>query len=111
MMSFNDVFRKMKSLNKIEKKTIIEKALKLNEETGELSAEILKLKGFKGSNGKNYNQVKNEAVLEVADIMIVLMSICVDLEISVTDILKSCDKKIKCYESKLKRQNTWGFDK
>ena len=73
------IFNKIKSISKQEKKTFAEKGLKLVEEVGELSAEILKLNGRKGAKGKSRDEIRKEALFEVADVHLVLATICTDL--------------------------------
>lgn len=101
------LFKKMKKLNKIEHKSLIEKALKLNEEAGELSAEILKLHGRKGANGKTRPEILFESLLELADIQLMVAAICDDLGYSYDELCAAISQKISKYELNLKKQIEW----
>jgi NTP pyrophosphatase (non-canonical NTP hydrolase) len=60
-----------------ERRDLITRGLKLNEEAGELAAEILKLKGEKDWKGKSYEQVLDDLHLEAVDVMLMAMDILV----------------------------------
>lgn len=102
-----NIFKKMKKLNKVERKSLVEKALKLNEEAGELSAEILKLQGRKGTNGKKRPEIVYDSLLELADIQLMVASICDDLGYNYEELCAAISQKITKYEDNLKKQKDW----
>jgi NTP pyrophosphatase (non-canonical NTP hydrolase) len=69
--------KKIRQVSQAEKKTLIERGLKLNEEAGELAAEILRLEGKKGSNGKSRAEILYDLHLEAVDCMLMAMDILV----------------------------------
>jgi hypothetical protein len=106
-MKFEKIFHKMHELNKKEQKNIIEKNAKLNEEVGELSAELLKMCGLKGSKGKTLAEIKYEALLECADCFLMIMAICDDLGYDAEEFLAGCAQKMVKYEHNLDKQKEW----
>lgn len=68
---------RVKKISRLETKTLLARGLKLNEEAGELAAEILKLEGLKGSNGKNRKEILYDLHLEAVDCMLMAMDILV----------------------------------
>ena len=68
---------KVKKVSRLEKKSLVARGLKLNEEAGELAAEILKLKGMKGRKGKSKTEVLYDLHLEAVDCLLMSMDILV----------------------------------
>ena len=101
------LFEKMISYNKTERKTLSEKALKLTEESGELAAEILKLMGRKGTHGKTLPKVKFDALLELADIQLMVASICDELGYTHEDLCNAIINKLVKYERVSEKQKKW----
>lgn len=88
--------RKVKEVTRLEKKSLVARGLKLNEEAGELAAEILRLKGMKGAKGKTKQQILDDLHLEAVDCMLMAFDILVHTGASdkkVTSIMNSQLKK------------------
>ena len=69
--------KNIRRVSNLETKTLIERGLKLNEEAGELAAEILRLEGKKGSRGKSQKEILYDLHLEAIDCMLMAMDILV----------------------------------
>jgi NTP pyrophosphatase (non-canonical NTP hydrolase) len=68
---------RVRKVSLLEKKTLVERGLKLNEEAGELAAEILKLRGLKGAKGKTKKEILYDLHLEAVDCLLMSMDILV----------------------------------
>jgi NTP pyrophosphatase (non-canonical NTP hydrolase) len=68
---------RVRKVSRLEKKTLVERGLKLNEEAGELAAEILKYKGLKGAKGKTKKEILYDLHLEAVDCMLMAMDVLV----------------------------------
>jgi hypothetical protein len=69
--------KRVKKVSKMEKKSLVERGLKLNEEAGELSAEILRWEGLKGTRGKTQKEIMYDLHLEAVDCLLMAMDILV----------------------------------
>ena len=69
--------KRVRKVSKLEKKSLVARGLKLNEEAGELAAEILKLEGMKGAKGKTRKEILYDLHLEAIDCMLMSMDILV----------------------------------
>jgi NTP pyrophosphatase (non-canonical NTP hydrolase) len=104
-----DVMDRIKEVNKMEPKPVIRKFMKLMEECGELSSEILK--GEPDSTIKEFNI--DNLLGEMSDVLIVHLAICDNIlkqyNISEEEFNIVIDKKISKWESKIS-QYTKGTD-
>jgi NTP pyrophosphatase (non-canonical NTP hydrolase) len=93
---FDEARRLSKKAERIrpEKSTIENMILKLVEEVGELSCDILKLKQYKVNDEKKEDILTN-AKEEVVDCFIILINISEKLDISDEDMVKIFRKKLK----------------
>jgi NTP pyrophosphatase (non-canonical NTP hydrolase) len=66
---------KIRRASKLEKKSLERRGLKLCEEAGELAAEILKLIGEKGRNGKTKSEILAALKLEAVDVTLMALDI------------------------------------
>lgn len=67
------LMKKLQALSKKEKKSLLEKTVKLQEESGELAEAVL---SFRGASGSLYKQKKQESIQEEAvDVLLVAISI------------------------------------
>jgi len=72
---------------------ISSKGLKLNEEVGELSAEILKLIKYKYHNDTE-EQIRQNLLEEAADSIIQVFDILADLKYTKEELIEASEKKI-----------------
>ena len=73
--------------------TLSEKCLKISEEVGELSAEILKLSGYKGTN-ETKEVVMGNILLESVDSMITIFVIMIELGYTKQQIVEMTEKQV-----------------
>lgn len=66
---------KLKKASRLEKRTLLARGMKLFEESGECAAEILKLKGLKGSKEKSKEEVLYDLHSEAVDTLIMALDI------------------------------------
>lgn len=90
--------KNIRRVSKLEKKTLVERGLKLNEEAGELAAEILKLEGKKGSKGKTKEEILYDLHLEAIDCMLMAMDILVHTKATNKRINEIIDSQLKKWE-------------
>ena len=69
--------RKLIKASKSENRSLVARGLKLNEEAGELAAEILKYKGMKSTKGKTKKEVLYDLHLEAVDCLIMAFDVLV----------------------------------
>ena len=84
--------KQVRKVSKLEKRSLLARGLKLNEEAGELSAEILKFLGEKGRKGKTKLEVLDHLRLERIDCLLMSMDILCHIGTSdkqITDIMNS----------------------
>ena len=74
--------------------SLAEKGLKLNEEVGELSAELLKLTGYKHTNDSK-EVALHKSLLEASDTMIMLFLIMIELGFTKQQIVEMAESQIK----------------
>ena len=74
-------------------KEILTKTVKLNEEVGELSAEILKLINYKHHNNTE-EQIRQNLLEEAADSIIQVFDILADLKYTKEELIEASEKKI-----------------
>lgn len=67
----------VKQVTRLEKKSLVARGLKLNEEAGELAAEILRFEGMKSANGKSKEEILDAIHLEAVDCMLMAFDILV----------------------------------
>ena len=70
----------------------------MNEEAGELAAEILKLEGKKGSKGKTKEEILYDLHLEAIDCMLMAMDILVHTKATNKRINEIIDSQLKKWE-------------
>ena len=91
--------RQVRKVSKLEKRSLLARGLKLNEEAGELSAEILKFLGEKGKKGKTKEEVLDHLRLEAVDVWLMAADILCHTDTSdkqITEIMNSQLAKWKC---------------
>lgn len=90
---FNYIYELVKETSSIEKGTLVEKGLKLNEEVGELSAELLKLVEYKHTN-ETKDQIMKNALGESVDSLIMVFDIMIKLGFTKDEIVETAEKQI-----------------
>lgn len=90
--------KQVRSISKREKRSLLARGLKLNEEAGELSAEILKYLGQKGRNGKTKEEVREHLHLEGIDVMLMAMDILCHTGATDKDITKIMKSQLAKWE-------------
>jgi NTP pyrophosphatase (non-canonical NTP hydrolase) len=94
------IINTLKSLSIKEKKTLIQRALKLTEETGEVAEAVL---SYTDSPGCGYKQKTREDVMEeCVDVIIMATSIIANLEFKDEDVASTFVKKMTKWEAKMK---------
>ena len=99
--------QRINRLSKLDNKTIQEKCIKIQEEVGELSAEILKLHGKKGSNGLNKKQIEDNILEECCDIIIVTHSLLHKMAYSRNRIKNAFNRKLDKASLNIQKQKMW----
>lgn len=69
--------KRVKRVSKLETKSLIARGLKLNEEAGELAAEILKLEGMKDAKEATREEILYNLHLEAIDCLLMSMDILI----------------------------------
>ena len=90
---FNYIYELVKQTASEEKGSLVEKGLKLNEEVGELSAELLKLVEYKHTR-ESKEQIMQNALLESVDSLIMVFDIMIKLGLSKDEIVETAEKQI-----------------
>ena len=80
---------RVRKVSLLEKKTLVERGLKLNEEAGELAAEILKYRGLKDAGGKMKKEILYDLRLEIVDVLLMSYDLLVYTKTS-----EECIRKI-----------------
>lgn len=100
--SFDYLYNLVKNACELEKTpTLTEKCLKLTEEVGELSAEILKMSGYKFTND-NEKQIVEKALLESCDVMIIIFGLMIQMGFTKQQIVEMTEKQINKWLSYVK---------
>lgn len=98
---FDYIYELIQNVSNYEKFGLLERVCKLQEEVGELSAETLKLVGFKNSD-LSKKEISNKILLETVDCLIMTMDILSTMKYSKEDIIKTADAQINKWISNLK---------
>jgi len=97
--SMDDITKRVYRLSEKEQKTLLERLVKLMEESGELAEEALIATGASGS---QYKEAGKDGVRgETADAILILLSIYQQTGGSVEDLIETLDKKSRKWESKM----------
>lgn len=99
--------QKIIEINKTELKTPIEVMVKIQEECGELAAEMLKFIGKKGSNGDSKRVIRNKILEEACDIIITSTSIIQKFGFQEKDMCKMIKKKCSKWARNQKKAKEW----
>ena len=94
---------KLRKVSRLEPKTLVERGLKLAEETGELAAEIFKLEGKKKSD-KNKKQILADLREEAVDCLIMSMDILAHTKTSNRQIKRLFNKKLEKWVDKMEKR-------
>ena len=87
------VFDLVTNASQYEKHGLIESGLKLGEEYGELSAEILKLAGYKRSS-ETKEEINNNILLESTDCLIMIFDIMTQMEFKKEQICNMAERQV-----------------
>ena len=93
--------KQVRKVSKLEKRSLLARGLKLNEEAGELSAEILKLLGEKGRKGKTKSEVLDDLRLEGIDCLLMSMDVLCHVGTTDKQITKIMNSQLKKWEKGL----------
>ena len=99
--NFDYIYNLIQSVSELEGYGLIERVCKLQEEVGELSAETLKLIGFKNSNLAE-SEIRRNILLEGVDCLIMSMDILSTQGYTKDEIIKMADSQINKWVSNLK---------
>ena len=99
--NFDYIYNLIQSVSELEGYGLIERVCKLQEEVGELSAETLKLIGFKNSNLAE-SEIRRNILLEGVDCLIMSMDILSTQGYTKDEIIKMADSQISKWVSNLK---------
>lgn len=91
--------QRVREVARKETRSLLARGLKLNEEAGELSAEILKLKGMKGRKGKSEAEVMYDLHLEAVDCLLMSMDILVHTGATSRRINKIMNSQLEKWEA------------
>lgn len=99
--TFDYVYNIIKKISDFDKKgTILERGLKLSEETGELSAEILKSTNYKYHNNTQ-EEIRNNILLESSDCLIIVFDILNKLGFTKSEIIQMIKSQLKKWEKQI----------
>jgi hypothetical protein len=90
---FNYIYELVKQTSSAENGSIVEKGLKLNEEVGELSAELLKIVGYKHTTD-SHDVIMEKALLESVDSLIMIFDIMIKLGFTKDQIVEMAEKQV-----------------
>jgi NTP pyrophosphatase (non-canonical NTP hydrolase) len=99
--------RKIISLNKKEPKTAMEVMVKIQEECGELAAEMLRYNGRKGANGDTKKILRNKILEEACDVIITCVSVIEKHGFDDRHIAKMIKKKCNKWKFNIKKYKQW----
>ncbi len=99
--NFDYIYELIQNVSELEGYGLIERVCKLQEEVGELSAETLKMIGFKNSN-LSQEEIKQNILLESVDCLIMSMDILSTQGYSKDEIIKMADSQINKWVNNLK---------
>lgn len=92
--SFDYLYDLVKNACQLEKQvTLAEKGLKLTEEVGELSAEILKITGYKYTNDTKEEAIQ-KALLESCDVLIMIFGLMIQLGFTKQQIVDMTESQV-----------------
>jgi len=94
------IFDLVKNVSSAQGYGLSERVIKLQEEVGELSAEVLKLRGFKKSD-LSKDEIRNNILLETVDCLIISMDILSHEKFQKKEIIEIADKQIEKWLSQL----------
>lgn len=95
------------AINKKETKSAMEVMVKLQEETGELAAEMLKYIGKKGSKGLNKKQIRMNILEEGCDTIITVVSVLEKFGFNDKDLSKMIIQKCQKWAENVKKYKEW----
>jgi NTP pyrophosphatase (non-canonical NTP hydrolase) len=101
ILSIDKIYDLVSKVSQLEQSDITKKGLKLNEEVGELSAEILKLVGYKHHNDTS-EEIRQHLLEEAADSLIIIFDILVIQGYTKEEIVKTCGNKINKWVDQIK---------
>lgn len=90
-------------VSRLENKTVIERTVKLSEEVGELSAEILKLHGLKGTND-TVRELKQHVKKECIDVILVTLSILKKYDTDYEEFEEIYMEKLEKWSKRIKKK-------
>lgn len=102
MEQMNEVYWKLKKLSKHNPKNTIESCVKIQEEVGELSAELLKFRGKKGHRGLTQEQLDENILEECCDVVNTTILFMIKRKYSYKRIMKAFKRKLDKIESQIK---------
>jgi NTP pyrophosphatase (non-canonical NTP hydrolase) len=95
--------KKLKTASSLTKRTLIARVLKLCEEAGELSAEVLKFSNLKGRGGKSKSEVEEDLREEAVDCLIMSLDILIETGTSEKHLNELLNKKLDKWMGQLKK--------
>jgi NTP pyrophosphatase (non-canonical NTP hydrolase) len=97
--------KRLRKLSKAADRDLIARGLKLSEECGELSAEILRYHGLKGANGKSQTIILDNLRLEAVDCLIMALDILVHTNTPKEQIDQIMTDQLDKWEKQLKKKS------
>jgi HTH-type transcriptional regulator/antitoxin HigA len=97
------VYDLVKNTSQFEKHGILERGLKLGEETGELSAEILKFVGYKKSDLAK-SQIEQNMLLESVDCLIMVFDIMSHMGFTKQQIVEMAEKQVNKWLTNINKE-------
>lgn len=101
--NFDYIYEMIQNVSSLEGYGLLERVCKLQEEVGELSAEALKLIGFKYSSLSEI-EIKRNILLETVDCLIMSMDILTNQNFSKKEIVEMADSQINKWLNNLKNK-------
>ena len=93
MKNIDSIWNLIDELSKYENSTIKDRVLKLMEESGELSAEVLKISGYKVNN-LSPDELRKKILLESVDCLVVIMNILITEKYTKEEVIEMSNQQI-----------------
>lgn len=97
------VFTLIKEVSPTQYGSLESRMIKLQEEVGELLAEVLRMSGFKSSN-LSESEIRKRILLESCDCLIMILDIMVHQEFNESEIVGMCENQISKWKNQLKNK-------
>ncbi len=100
--NIDTIFNLIKKISPSQYGSLELRGLKLQEEVGELSAEILKTSGFKSSD-LSKEEIREKLLLESCDCLIMILDIMTHQKFTDIEIVNMCESQLSKWKNQIKK--------